>query len=69
MGSFAEALPAREIRNKLARTIRGRGAFRRFKSSICYYGTEQLWYDYLENACRETAIRWCSEHDLKYIEK
>ena len=69
MGSFAEALPAGEIRNELARTIRGRGAFRSFKSSICYYGTEQLWYDYPENACRETAIRRCSEHDLKYIEK
>ena len=69
MGSFAEALPAGEIRNELARTIRGRGAFRRFKSSICYYGTEQLWYDYLESAYREIAIRWCAEHDLKYIEK
>ena len=69
MVSFIEALPAGRIRNELAQVIRGRGAFRRFKSSIRYYGIEQLWYDYLENAYREIAIRWCAEHDLKYIEK
>lgn len=69
MESFVEALPAGRIRAELAQAIRGRGAFRRFKSSIRYYGIEQLWYDYLENAYREIAIRWCQEHDLKYIEK
>lgn len=69
MESFVEALPAGRIRAELAQAIRGRGAFRRFKRSIHYYGIEQLWYDYLENAYREIAIRWCQEHDLKYIEK
>lgn len=69
MESFTEALPAGKIRNELAQVIRGKGAFRRFKNTIRYYGIEQLWYDYLENAYREMAIRWCKEHDLKYIEK
>ena len=69
MESFVEALPAGRIRAELAQAIRGRGAFRRFKRSIHYYGIEQLWYDYLENAYREIAIRWCQEHNLKYIEK
>lgn len=69
MGSFIEALPAGKIRNELDQAIRGKGAFRRFKNTIRYYGIEQLWYDYLENAYREIAIRWCKEHDLKYIEK
>ena len=69
MESFVEALPTGRIHAELAQAIRGRSAFRRFKSSIRYYGIEQLWYDYLENAYREIAIRWCQEHDLKYIEK
>ncbi len=69
MERFIESIPDASIRNDLAQAIRGRGAFRRFKSSIRYYGIEQLWYDYLENAYREIAIRWCREHDLKYIEK
>lgn len=69
MESFIEALPDGKIRNALAQAIHGRGAFRRFKSAIRYYGIEQLWYDYMENAYREIAIRWCGEHDLKYIEK
>ena len=69
MENFTEALPAGKIRNELAQAIRGKGAFRRFKNTIRYYGIEQLWYDFLENAYREIAIRWCKKHDLKYIEK
>lgn len=69
MESFIEALPAGKIRNELAQVIRGKGAFRRFKNTIRYYGIEQLRYAYLENAYREIAIRWCAEHDLKYVEK
>lgn len=69
MESFIEALPSGRICNELAQAIRGRGAFRRFKDTIRYYGIEQLWYDYLENAYREIAIRWCRENDLKYVEK
>ena len=69
MESFVEALPAGKIHNELAQSIRGKGAFRRFKNTVRYYGIERLWYDYLENAYREIAIRWCREHDLTYIEK
>lgn len=69
MESFIEVLPAGKIRTELAQAICGKGAFKRFKSAIRYYGIEQLWYDYLENAYREIAIHWCREHDLKYIEK
>ena len=69
MEDFVEALPTGQVKQELANAIRGRGAFRRFKNSIRYHGIEQLWCDYLENAYREIAIRWCREHDLKYIEK
>lgn len=69
MESFTKAFPAGKIRNELALAIRGKGAFRRFRNTIRYYEIEQLWYDYLESAYRDIAIRWCKEHDLKYIEK
>lgn len=69
MESFIGSLSAGKICKELTHTIRGKGAFRRFKNTIRYYGIEQLWYDYLGNAYREIAIRWSREHDLKYIEK
>lgn len=69
MEEFVEALPAGRIQREFANAIRGKGAFRRFKNAIRYFGIEQQWYDYLEAAYREIAIRWCEAHDLKYIEK
>lgn len=48
MESFTEALPAGKIRNELVQAIRGKGAFRRFKNTIRYYGIEQLWYTHNE---------------------
>ena len=49
-----------------AYAIRGKGAFRRFKQSVHYHGLEQRWYDYLAEAYRELAIRWCAEKGLEY---
>ena len=69
MESFVEALPAGKIHNELAQGIRGKGDSRTFKNTVRYYGIEQLWDDYLENAYREITIRWCRDHDLTYIEK
>lgn len=46
----------------------GKGAFRRFKQSVRYHGLEQRWYDYLAEAYRELAIRWCAEKGLEYTE-
>ena len=45
-----------------------KGAFRRFKQSVRYHGLEQRWYDYLAEAYRELAIRWCAEEGLEYKE-
>ncbi len=69
IADFVKALPEGKIQKELFCAIRSKGAFRRFKNLIRYFGIEQLWYDYQENAYREIAIRWCKEHDLKYIEK
>jgi hypothetical protein len=68
MESFVGSLPAGAAREDLADAIRGRGAFRRFKQSIRYHGMEQSWYDYLENAYRDIAIRWCQDNDMELEE-
>lgn len=64
--SLISSLPERH--EELAYTIRGKGAFRRFKQSVRYHGLEQRWYDYLAETYRELAIRWCAEKGLEYVE-
>lgn len=66
--AFVEQIPTGKAQNGLASAIRGKGAFRRFKQTIRFYGMEQLWYDFLADAHREIAVRWCQNAGLEYIE-
>ena len=68
MEAFIEQLSPGKVQNELVHNIRGKGAFRRFKQSIRYHGLEQQWYDYLEKAYREIAVRWCEENNLNYTD-
>ena len=68
MEDFIDQLPPGRAQEELACAIRGKGAFRRFKQSVRYHGLEQRWYDYLAEAYRELAIRWCAEEGLEYTE-
>lgn len=66
MEEFVDYLPSGKIKAELNNAIRGKGAFRRFKQSVRYHGIEQLWYDYLAEAYREIAKRWCRDNDLEF---
>lgn len=68
MEDFVDQLSLGKAQEELAYAIRGKGAFRRFKQSVRYHGLEQRWYDYLAEAYRELAIRWCAEEGLEYTE-
>ena len=68
MEDFIDQLPPGKAQEELAYAIRGKGAFRRFKQSVRYHGLEQRWYDYLAEAYRVLAIRWCAEEGLEYTE-
>lgn len=41
MESFIYTLPQDRVQSELARAIHGKGAFRRFKDSVNYYGNCQ----------------------------
>ena len=68
MEDFIEQLSPGKVQSDLSYSIRGKGAFRRFKESIRYHGLEQQWYHYLEKAYRDIAVRWCTEEGLAYSE-
>ena len=65
---FVDQLSHGKAQEDLVYAIRGKGAFRRFKQSVRFHGLEQRWYDYLAEAYRELAIRWCEEEGLEYTE-
>ncbi len=68
MEDFIDQFSPGKAQEELAYTIRGKGAFRRFKQSVRYHGLKQRWYDYLAETYRELAIRWCAEKGLEYVE-
>ncbi len=65
---FVDYLPNGKMKDELARAIRGRGAFRRFRDTVDDLGITQLWYDYQNEAHRKIAISWCEDHNLEYEE-
>lgn len=66
MEDFIASLPVGAMRRELAEAIRGKGAFRRFKTTIRFYGVEQRWYDFLADAYKAIAIQWCKDNQLEY---
>lgn len=66
MEDFIVSLPAGAMQRELAEAIRGKGAFRRFKATIRYYGVEQKWYGFLADAYKAISIQWCKDNQLEY---
>jgi Uncharacterised protein family (UPF0158) len=68
MERFCLSVDDEDMRDELRDTIRGRGAFRRFKDRMQLYGMAEEWYQYRDAALREIAIAWCEEHGIQYTE-
>lgn len=68
MERFVWSLPEGKVQDSLAKAIRGRGAFRRFKDAVIRYGMEQDWYAYQEKAYRKIAVEWCDVHGFAYVD-
>ena len=68
MERFCLAVDDEDIRNDLCASIRGRGAFRRFKDRVHAYGMAEAWYRYRDAALREIALAWCEEQGIPYME-
>ncbi|MBO7702985.1 MAG: hypothetical protein J6S26_00960 [Solobacterium sp.] len=66
MEEFIDQMKPGDARNRLARAISGRGAFRRFKDAVIDMGIADKWYDYLHKAHEEIAAEWCRENGLHY---
>ncbi|MBW2370657.1 MAG: hypothetical protein JRH15_22525 [Deltaproteobacteria bacterium] len=69
MEAFCLSLDDENLKDKMYRSIKGGGAFRRFKDNIYEYGIEQNWFQYRREAFKRIAIDWCEENNIPYTEK
>ncbi len=67
MEAFCGSLSNERISNALYSVIQGRGAFRRFKDTICRYGVEDTWYRFRDEAFKKLAIEWCEQNNILYM--
>jgi hypothetical protein len=65
MAEFTDSLEDGGKRAMLSETLRGRGAFRRFKDMVIHLGLIQDWYDYRDQAYRRIALEWCNDHGIE----
>jgi hypothetical protein len=49
-------------------SIKGKGAFRRFKDNVIRLGVEEQWYSYRKERYKQVAIEWCQDNNIDYIE-
>lgn len=69
MERFIEYEVKGEAQEWLRNSIRGRGAFRRFRGTLERFLLTDDWYDYLFECHRNTAIDWCEANGIVYTEK
>ncbi len=65
---FCNSLGDREIAEALYNTIKGKGAFRRFRDAIQRLKIDDEWYKYRDGAIKQISIDWCETNDIKYAD-
>lgn len=69
MEKFCLSITDDQIRDILYYTIKGSGAFQRFKDNIYKYHLEEEWYKFRDEAIKRIAIEWCEDKGINYIEE
>jgi len=66
MEEFCLDIEDDNLRETMYRSIKGSGAFRRFKNSIRRFAIEEKWYKYRDEAIKGIAIEWCERKGITY---
>lgn len=65
MEKFCLSVRDKEVSNTMYSSIKGSGAFKRFKRNIRRYNIEDDWYTYRDAAIKEIAIDWCNNNNIE----
>ena len=68
MEDFSLSYPNERISSFLNRSIRGSGAFRRFRETLDHFDIEEEWYAFRNEAYKQIAIRWLEANDFAYVD-
>ena len=68
MEDFCLTVSDQRKQDTLLRTIKGKGAFRRFKDKVIDFEIEDQWYSYRDERFKQIAIEWCQDNNVNYIE-
>lgn len=65
--NFCNDISDSKIKDALFSSIKGKGAFRRFKENLERFGLIDAWYEYRENEYKKIAAEFCESHHINYI--
>ncbi len=68
MERFCYSVENDVLSDQLRNTIRGRGAFRRFKNAIHYHGLTEHWYAFLRSTIEKISIEWLEEYEIPFTQ-
>lgn len=68
MQRFIRTIPDNNIIQTLSTSIKGSGAFRRFKEHLYQFGIQEKWFTYRANEYKQLAIQWCDENNIEYTD-
>lgn len=68
MKKFVNEVPEGRAQSNLEHAIQGKGAFRRFKDTVCDLGLEQKWYKYRDEAYEKIVKEWCERNKIDIVE-
>ena len=69
MERFGLSLSDERLAERLLGSIRGRGAFRRFKDDVHRYGVADDWYRFRDDAMKRIAIEWCELNKIEFVDE
>ena len=64
MAAFSEQIKRDDIRARFVDSIRGSGAFRRFKQQLAHFGLWDEWNRFRRKAFGEFMREWCEENGI-----
>lgn len=69
MQRFCNTVADEELRGGLLRSLQGRGASMRIRSTVHSYGVAEEWSAFRKEAFREIAIEWLDKHGVAWSEE
>jgi hypothetical protein len=64
MEDFVSNVEDEKIAGQWSISLRGKGAFRRFKDSVILFGIDKEWYQFKNEKYKEFAVEWCEENGI-----